>query len=32
MTWAGVTSVALLLMAVASVVYLLTALLDPERF
>ncbi|KOS58136.1 MULTISPECIES: K(+)-transporting ATPase subunit F [Rhodococcus] len=32
MTWAGVTSVALVVIAVALVVYLLIALLDPERF
>jgi len=32
MTVAGVTSVALVIIAVALVVYLLVALLDPERF
>ncbi|MBF6357064.1 K(+)-transporting ATPase subunit F [Nocardia higoensis] len=32
MTWAGVTSVALVLIGLGLVVYLLTALLDPERF
>ncbi|MGX7730283.1 K(+)-transporting ATPase subunit F [Rhodococcus sp. 14C212] len=32
MTWAGVASVALVVLATALVVYLLIALLDPERF
>lgn len=32
MTWTGVTSLALVAIAVALVVYLLIALLDPERF
>lgn len=32
MTWAGVTSVALVVLAAALVVYLLVALVDPERF
>ncbi|MFI2560853.1 K(+)-transporting ATPase subunit F [Nocardia farcinica] len=32
MTWAGVTSAGLVLIAAALVVYLLAALLDPERF
>ncbi|WP_068161285.1 K(+)-transporting ATPase subunit F [Rhodococcus phenolicus] len=32
MTWAGIASVALVVIAVALVVYLLVALLDPERF
>lgn len=32
MTWAGVASVALVVIAVALVLYLLVALLDPERF
>lgn len=32
MTWAGTASVALVVSAAALVVYLLIALLDPERF
>ncbi|MCK8672279.1 K(+)-transporting ATPase subunit F [Rhodococcus sp. HM1] len=32
MTWAGGTSVALVVIAVGLVAYLLVALLDPERF
>ncbi|ANZ27424.1 MULTISPECIES: K(+)-transporting ATPase subunit F [Rhodococcus] len=32
MTWAGVASVALVVLTTALVVYLLIALLDPERF
>lgn len=32
MTWSGVTSVALVVLAAALVAYLLVALLDPERF
>ncbi|MFZ2529877.1 MAG: K(+)-transporting ATPase subunit F [Rhodococcus sp. (in: high G+C Gram-positive bacteria)] len=32
MTWAGTASVGLVVIAVALVVYLLVALLDPERF
>ncbi|MFD6880809.1 K(+)-transporting ATPase subunit F [Rhodococcus sp. NPDC060084] len=32
MTWAGATSVVLVLIVAALVIYLLTALLDPERF
>lgn len=32
MTWAGVTSIGLVCIALALVVYLLVALLDPERF
>ncbi|MBF0661657.1 MULTISPECIES: K(+)-transporting ATPase subunit F [unclassified Rhodococcus (in: high G+C Gram-positive bacteria)] len=32
MTWAGATSVVLVLIAAALVIYLLAALLDPERF
>ncbi|UTT50887.1 MULTISPECIES: K(+)-transporting ATPase subunit F [Rhodococcus] len=32
MTWTGVASVVLVVLAAALVVYLLSALLDPERF
>lgn len=32
MSWAGATSVVLVVIAFALVVYLLVALLDPERF
>jgi K+-transporting ATPase KdpF subunit len=31
-TWAGIASIALVVIAVALVAYLLVALLDPERF
>lgn len=32
MTWAGATSVGLVLIAAALMIYLFAALLDPERF